>query len=42
MRQGIPAYELLHRPDLAEKLEASGVELQHAIQKVAVPGFCTA
>lgn len=30
-------FELLHRPDLAEKLEASGVELQHAIQKVAVP-----
>lgn len=37
MRQGVTAYELLHRPDLAEKLEASGVELQHAIQKVAVP-----
>lgn len=30
-------FELLHRPDLVEKLEASGVELQHAIQKVAVP-----
>lgn len=30
-------FELLHRPDLAEKLERSGVELQHAIQKVAVP-----
>lgn len=36
-RQGATAFELLHRPDLAEKLEASGVELQHAIQKVAVP-----
>ena len=36
-RQGVTAFELLHRPDLAEKLEASGVELQHAIQKVAVP-----
>lgn len=36
-RQGITPFELLHRPDLAEKLEASGVELQHAIQKVAVP-----
>ncbi|WP_374575256.1 hypothetical protein [Phenylobacterium sp.] len=30
-------FELLHRPDLVEQLEASGVELQHAIQKVAVP-----
>lgn len=37
MRQSITAFELLHRPDLAEKLDASGVELQHAIQKVAVP-----
>lgn len=36
-RHGVTAFELLHRPDLAEKLEASGVELQHAIQKVAVP-----
>ena len=30
-------FELLHRPDLVEKLEASGIELQHAIQKVAIP-----
>ncbi len=30
-------FELLHRPDLIEKLEASGTELQHAVQKVAVP-----
>ena len=30
-------WELLHRPDLIELLEASGTELQHAIQKVAVP-----
>lgn len=30
-------FELLHRPDLAERLEASGVELQHAIQKIAIP-----
>lgn len=30
-------FELLHRPDLVEKLEASGVELQHAIQKIAIP-----
>ncbi|MDP1912155.1 hypothetical protein [Brevundimonas sp.] len=36
-RHGVTAFELLHRPDLAEKLEASGVELQHAIQKIAVP-----
>ena len=36
-RQGVTAFELLHRPDLAEKLDASGVELQHAVQKVAVP-----
>jgi len=36
-RQGVTAFELLHRPDLAERLEASGVEMQHAIQKVAVP-----
>ena len=37
MRQGVTAFELLHRPDLVERLEASGVELQHAMQKVAVP-----
>lgn len=36
-RQGVTPFELLHRPDLAERLEASGLELQHAIQKVAVP-----
>jgi hypothetical protein len=36
-RQGTTAFELLHRPDLAERLEASGVELQHAIQKISVP-----
>lgn len=36
-RQGVTPYELLHRPDLVERLEASGIELQHAIQKVAVP-----
>ena len=30
-------FELLHRPDLVEQLEASGVEIQHAIQKIAVP-----
>ncbi len=30
-------FELLHRPDLVEQLEASGVEIQHAIQMIAVP-----
>jgi hypothetical protein len=30
-------FELLHRPDLVELLEASGTDLQHAIQKIAVP-----
>jgi hypothetical protein len=30
-------FELLHRPDLAEALEASGGDLQHALQKIAVP-----
>ncbi len=37
MRNGATAWELLHRPDLVEKLEASGVEVQHAIQKVVIP-----
>ena len=36
-RNGATVFELLHRPDLVEKLEASGVELQHALQKVAIP-----
>lgn len=36
-RNGATAWELLHNPDLVEKLEASGVEVQHAIQKVAIP-----
>ena len=30
-------FELLHRPDLVERLEASSVEIQHAIQKIALP-----
>jgi hypothetical protein len=30
-------FELLHRPDLIERLEASGVEMQHAVQKISVP-----
>jgi hypothetical protein len=37
IRNGTTAFELLHRPDLVEQLEASGVEVQHAIQKVAIP-----
>lgn len=36
-RQKATPFELLHRPDLVEKLDASGVELQHAIQKIAIP-----
>ncbi len=36
-RRGATAFELLHRPDMVEQLEASGVEITHAIQKVAVP-----
>ena len=28
---------MLHRPDLVGDLDASGVELQHAIQKIAIP-----
>jgi hypothetical protein len=30
-------FELLHRADLAELLDASGSELQHAVQKIAIP-----
>ncbi len=36
-RNRATAFELLHRPDLVEKLDASGVELQHAVQKISVP-----
>ena len=36
-RHNATPFELLHRPDLVEALEASGVDLQHAIQKIAVP-----
>ena len=35
--QGVTAFELLHRPDLAERLEASGSELLHVVQKLSVP-----
>ncbi len=36
-RKAVTAFELLHRPDLVEQLEASGVEIQHALQKIAIP-----
>lgn len=36
-REGVTVFELLHRADLAEALDASGEDLQHAIQKVAIP-----
>lgn len=36
-RRRATPFELLHRADLVEKLEASGTELQHAIQKIALP-----
>lgn len=36
-RNSATPFELLHRPDLVEKLEASGIDLQHAVQKIAVP-----
>jgi hypothetical protein len=36
-RNNATPFELLHRPDLVEKLEASGIDLQHAVQKLAVP-----
>ena len=35
-RQKVTAFELLHRPDLAQKLDDSGNELQHAVQKISV------
>ena len=36
-RHGATPFELLHRPDLVEQLEASGVEIAHAVQKIAMP-----
>ncbi len=36
-RNRATAFELLHRVDLAERLDAAGMDLQHAIQKVAIP-----
>jgi hypothetical protein len=36
-RKHVTPFELLHRADLLESLEASGMEVQHAIQKIAIP-----
>jgi hypothetical protein len=36
-RHRVIPFELLHRPDLAERLEASTTDLQHAVQKIAIP-----
>lgn len=35
-RHKVTALELLHRVDLVERLEATGTEMQHAVQKVAI------
>ncbi len=37
VRKRITCFEMMHRPDLIEQLEASGIEIQGAIQKVAIP-----
>ena len=36
-REKVTPFELLHRADLIEKLDAAGMDLQHAIQKIAIP-----
>jgi hypothetical protein len=36
-RRSATPFELLHRPDLVEQLEASGVEIKNAVHKIAVP-----
>ena len=36
-RNHVTPFELLHRPDLAEKLDASDGELLHVTQKLAIP-----
>jgi hypothetical protein len=36
-RRSATPFELLHRPDLVEQLEASPVELKNAVHKIAVP-----
>ncbi|MBA4801595.1 MULTISPECIES: hypothetical protein [Euryhalocaulis] len=35
-RETVLTLELMHRPDLAEKLESAGTTVQHAIQKTAI------
>ncbi len=35
-REKVTAFELLHRPDLAQKLDASVHEIQHVVQKLAI------
>ena len=35
-REKAPPFELLHRQDLIEKIDAAGMDLQHAIQKLAI------
>lgn len=37
LRNRATPFELLHRADLLELLEATGMELQHAVQKIAIP-----
>jgi hypothetical protein len=36
-RNQVTPFELLHRADLIERLEASSMDMQHAIQKISVP-----
>jgi len=36
-RNGVTPFELLHRPDLAERLDAADGELLHVVQKLAIP-----
>ncbi|MFL5297516.1 MAG: hypothetical protein ACJ798_14135 [Phenylobacterium sp.] len=36
-RHEATVFELLHRPDLVEQLEAGGLEIKNAIHKIAVP-----
>ncbi len=36
-RNGVTTFELMHRPDLADQLEASSMDMQGAIQKISIP-----
>jgi hypothetical protein len=36
-RNNATPFELLHRPDLVDRLESSGVDLQNAVQKISIP-----